>query len=130
MRISLKAALAAGLALGAAAALAQGGTGWYGIGQAVAQPDAASVSIAAHGDAHNHEIMVCVEGHAMKLTDATLHFEGGGTQSMRIRQRLDDGGCSDGKGLSGRNHAVTSAEIGYDQAVLAGGSAHVQLFVR
>src|SRR6185369_8371263 len=63
MRISLRAALAAGLAIGAAAIAAAQGTGWYGIGQAVAQPDAGSVTIAAHGDPHNHEIMFCVEGH-------------------------------------------------------------------
>jgi hypothetical protein len=74
--------------------------------------------------------MFCVEGHIMRLQQAVLHYDGGGTQSIRINQRLADGGCSEGSGLSGRNHAVVSADISYDQAVLAGGSAHVQLFVR
>lgn len=130
MRISLKAAVAAGLAIVAGAAIAQGGTGWHGIGQTVASADAGSVTIAAHGEPRDREIMVCIEGHMMRLLDATLHFEGGGTQSIRIRQRIADGGCSEGAGLNGHNHGVESAEISYDQAVLAGGSAHVQLFVR
>lgn len=111
-------------------ALAQSGSGWYGIGQAPAAPTAGSVTIAAHGDARNHEIMFCVEGHIMRLGDATLHFQGGGTQSIHISERVADGGCSRGKSLSGHNHGVESAEVTYDQAVLAGGTAHVQLYVR
>ena len=130
MRISSKAALAAGLAIMAGGAMAQGGTGWHGIGQAVAPTDAGSVTIAAHGEPRDREIMFCVEGHAMRLNQAVLHFQGGGTQSMRISERLADGGCSVGKSLSGHNHAVESAEVTYDQATLAGGTARVQLFVR
>jgi hypothetical protein len=129
MRIT-RAALAACLTTLAAAAAAQSGSGWYGIGQAAAPPDAGSVTIAAHGDPRNREIMFCVEGHAMRLNMATLHFPGGGTQSVRISERLADGGCSAGKTLSGHNHAVESAEVTYDQAILAGGTARVQLFVR
>jgi hypothetical protein len=131
MRISVKAALAAGLAtIAAGAALAQGGTGWHGIGQAQAPADAASVTVAAHGDVRDREIMFCIEGHAMRLNQAILHFQGGGTQSMRISERLADGGCSAGKTLSGHIKAVESADVTYDQAILAGGTAHVQLFVR
>lgn len=111
-------------------AMAQSGTGWYGIGQAPAAPDAASVTVAARGEPRNREIMFCVEGHAMRLGDATLHFQGGGTQSIHISERIADGGCSRGKTLSGRNRAVESADVTYDQAILAGGSARVQLFVR
>ena len=130
MRISSKAALAAGLAIVAAGAAAQSGTGWHGIGQATAPPDAGTVTIAGHGEPRDHEIMFCVEGHAMRLNQAVLHFQGGGTQTMRISERLADGGCSVGKSLSGHNHAVESAEVTYDQAILAGGTARVQLFVR
>jgi len=130
MRNSSKAALAAGLTAMAAVAAAQGGTGWHGIGQATAPPDAASVTIPAHGEPRDREIMFCIEGHAMRLNQATLHFQGGGTQTMRISERLADGGCSVGKNLSGHNHAVESADVTYDQAILAGGTARVQLFVR
>lgn len=130
MRISTRAALAAGLATLAAAVAAQGGSGWYGIGQAAAAPDAGSVTIAARGEPRNHEIMFCVEGHAMGLNEAVLHFQGGGSQSVRISERLADGGCSRGKTLFGHNRAVESADVTYDQALLAGAAARVQLFVR
>jgi hypothetical protein len=127
MKQAMKVAWIAALA---GPALAQSGTGWYGIGQAEAPVSAASVTIAAHGEARNREIMFCIEGHVMRLNQATLHFQGGGTQSIRINERVADGGCSRGKNLSGRNRVVESAEVTYDQAILAGGSASVQLFVR
>ena len=111
-------------------ALAQSGTGWHGIGQAVAPANAGSVSVTATGEAGNREIMFCVEGHVMRLNQATLHFPGGGTQSIRINERVADGGCSRGKSIAGRSHAIESAEVTYDQAILAGGTARVQLFVR
>ena len=111
-------------------ALAQSGTGWHGIGQATAAPDAGNVHVAATGGTRDREIMFCVEGHVMRLNNATLHFQGGGTQSIHISERIADGGCSRGKSLSGRNRAVESADVTYDQAILAGGTAHVQLFVR
>jgi hypothetical protein len=134
MRISRKGALAACLTTAAAAAAAQSGSGWHGIGQAAAPPDAASVTIAvsitARGETHNREIMFCVEGHVMRFASAVLHFEGGGTQSVRINERVADGGCSRGTTLSGHSHAVESADVTYDQAILAGGTARVQLFVR
>jgi hypothetical protein len=125
-----KRAFALACLMAAGPAVAQSGSGWYGIGQAAAAPGAGSVAIAAHGEPRNHEIMFCVEGHIMRLGDAVLHFQGGGTQSIHISERVADGGCSRGKSLSGHNHAVESAEVTYDQAILAGGAARVQLFVR
>jgi hypothetical protein len=130
MSILKRAFAVACLATAATAAVAQSGSGWYGIGQAPAPADAASVTIAAHGEPRNREIMFCVEGHVMRLNTAMLHFQGGGTQSIRISERVADGGCSRGKSLSGHNHAVESAEVTYDRAMLAGGTARVQLFVR
>jgi len=122
-------ALACTLAL-AAPAVAQSGSGWHGIGQSVAPADAGSVTVTTHAETNNHEFMVCIEGHIMRVNQATLHFEGGGTQMMRISERVADGGCSAGKSLNIRNHALESVDVTYDQALLAGGSARVQLFVR
>ncbi|MBV9882846.1 MAG: hypothetical protein JO276_07555 [Sphingomonadaceae bacterium] len=113
----------------AAPVMAQSGSGWHGIGQAAAA-DSGSVTIPGTGESRDREIMFCVEGHAMRLNTATLHFQGGGTQDIRVNERIGDGGCSRGKTLSGHNHAVESAVVTYDQAVLAGGSVRVQLFVR
>jgi hypothetical protein len=119
-----------GLVAAPAVAVAQGGSGWHGIGQATAPADAGSVTVAAHGEAGDHELMFCIEGHVMRLNQATLHFQGGGSQTIRISERIADGGCSVGHGLSGRNHAVESADVTYEQATLAGGTARIQLFVR
>jgi hypothetical protein len=130
MSISKRAIAVAWITALAAPALAQSGSGWYGIGQAAAPADAASITIAARGEPRNREIMFCIEGHVMRLNQATLHLQGGGTLSIRINERVADGGCSRGKSLSGRNRAVESADVTYDQAMLAGGTAHVQLFVR
>jgi len=130
MSISARHAALAWTMMLAAPALAQSGTGWHGIGQAVAPPDAGSVTIAAHGEANNHEIMICIEGHVMRLNQATLHLQGGGIQNLRINERVSDGSCSVGKSLTGRSRAVESADVTYDQAILAGGIARVQLFVR
>ena len=130
MSISPRCAALAMTVLLAAPAAAQSGSGWHGIGQAVAPADAASVTIAAHGESDNHEIMICIEGHVMRLHQATLHLQGGGTQTIRISERVADGGCSVGHGLTGRSRAVESADVTYDQAILAGGTARVQLFVR
>jgi len=130
----LKRALAMACLATATAATAQSGSGWHGIGQAPAPADAAAVTVAVNpagqSETRNREIMFCVEGHVMRLNNATLHFEGGGTQSIRISERVADGGCSRGKTLSGRGHGLESAEVTYEQAMLAGGSARVQLFVR
>jgi hypothetical protein len=130
----LKRAFALACLATATAAMAQSGSGWHGIGQAVAPTDAAVVTIAAtpagQSETRNREIMFCVEGHIMRLNAATLHFQGGGTQSIRISERVADGGCSRGKPLSSHGHGLESAEVAYDQAMLAGGTARVQLFVR
>ena len=120
----------ASIAALAVPAFAQSGSGWHGIGQAPAPSDSGSVTVPATGEPRDREIMFCVEGHAMRLNTAMLHFQGGGTQEIRVNERIGDGGCSRGKTLSGHNHAVESAEVSYDQAVLAGGSVRVQLFVR
>jgi hypothetical protein len=123
-------ALAWTIMLASPVAAQSSGTGWHGIGQAVAPADAGSVTVATHAEANNHEFMVCIEGHVMRINQATLHFEGGGTQVMRIGERVADGGCSAGKSLSNHNHALESADVTYDQALLAGGTSRVQLFVR
>ena len=129
MRNSVRVVLAAGLTALAAAAAAQG-TGWHTIGQAKAAADSAKVVIAARGEPRNREIMFCIDGHGMNLLNATIAFEGGRTQSIKINERLADGRCSRGRPLSGRNKGAQSAEITYDPASLAGGTARVQLFVR
>lgn len=109
-------------------ALAQ--SGWTHIGQATAGSGASSATIAAHGDPRYRQLMVCVEGHLIRLNDAIIHFQDGRTQTIQLRARVADGGCSRMSEVGGRNRLIQSAEIGYDPATLQGGSATVQLFAR
>jgi len=111
-----------------APALAQ--SGWTGIGQAAATPEAASVTINARGEARQREIMFCLEGHLLRLNEAVLHYQGGATQNVRLRQRVADGGCSRMATLSGRNRILVSAHVAYDPATLEGARTQVQIFVR
>ncbi|HEU0100033.1 MAG TPA: hypothetical protein VFQ67_14825 [Allosphingosinicella sp.] len=130
MGVSYKAAAAVAVLTLAAAASAQGGRAWQGIGKGTATPDSGSVAIPARGGPRDRELMICAEGRAIRLNVATLRFEGGATQSLKIGERLADGGCTGGKGFSGRNHSVESIEVAYDKATLAGGTARIELFVR
>ncbi|HYJ81670.1 MAG TPA: hypothetical protein VEW26_02355 [Allosphingosinicella sp.] len=121
---------AAALLAFAAVATAQGGRAWQGIGKAAATADSGSVAIAARGGPRDRELMICVEGHAIRLNLATLHFQGGAKQAVKIAERLADGGCTGGKVFSARKGAVEKIEVAYDPATLAGGTTKIELFVR
>jgi hypothetical protein len=122
------AALAAFVAMSAAPAAAQ--SGWTGVGWAPASGDSGRVAITAHSDPRFRELMICVEGHAVRLNDAELRFADERRQSIRVRSRLVDGACSRMYALNSRGKAIAAAEITYDAASLAGGTVRVQLFAR
>jgi len=105
-------------------------SGWTHIGQAVAGAGTRSATIAARGDPRYRQAMVCVEGHAIRLTDTILHYEDGRIQTMQLRARIPEGGCSRMSDLGGRNRLIQTAEVGYDPATLQGARATVQLFAR
>ena len=118
----------AAVAIAAMPVLAQ--SGWTHIGEAKAEASAGSATIAAHGNARHRQVMVCVEGHVIRLNDTVVRYQDGRTQTLQLRARIPDGGCSRMAELGGRTRQVASAEVGYDPATLQGGSATVQLFAR
>jgi hypothetical protein len=122
------AALAAFVAAAAAPAAAQ--SGWTGVGWAPASGDSGRVAITAHSDPRFRELMICVEGNAVRINDADLRFADDHRQSIRIRARMADGACSRMFTLSSRGKAIAAADITYDAASLAGGTVRVQLFAR
>ena len=77
--------------------------------------DAGSVTVAAHGDARNREIMFCIEGHVMRSTMPRSISRAAAPSRFGSASDVADGGCSRGKSLSGHNHAVESAEVTYDR---------------
>jgi len=106
-------------------------SGWTHIGQAVANADSRSATVTVvRDDPRFRQVMICVEGHAIRLTDTIIHYQDGRTQTMQLRARVPEGGCSRMSELGGRNRLIQTAELGYDPATLQGGSATLQLFAR
>jgi hypothetical protein len=121
-------ALAACIAAAAAPAAAQ--SGWSGVGWAAASGDSGRIAITAHSDPRFRELMICVEGHAVRINDADLRFDDDHRQSIHIRARLADGACGRMYTLNSRGKAIAAADVTYDTASLAGGTVRVQLFAR
>ncbi len=119
---------AALLTLPAVPAAAQ--SGWSGIGQADATGTVDHVAITAHGDPHFHELMICIDGHALRLTGVNLTFGDNHTQAISIHDRLAAGGCSRALTLNAHNQPVTGGTVTFEAATLAGGTATVQFFGR
>ena len=128
MGIRKASAWAAILGLVAAPAAAQ--SGWAGIGAAGASGDSGRVTIITRSDPRYRQLMICVEGHAVRLNDAQVRFSDNRIQNVRLRARLADGACSRMIDLSSHRQAIASADITYDVASLAGGTVRVQLFAR
>ncbi len=125
--IMRKAAAIAVLVAASAPAIAQ--SGWAQVGNSLAEASAGTTSMTPTLDPRYREIMFCVDGHLIRLNDATIHFEGGTQQTVRVRARVVDGGCSR-MSMIGSRRTIQRVEIAYDPATLAGASAHVQLYAR
>ena len=122
-----KAAALAVLAASSAPAIAQ--SGWAQVGNSVAEAGAGTTSMTPRLDPRYREVMFCVDGSVIRLNDATIHFEGGTQQTIRLRARVTNGGCSRMFTLNSR-HTIQRVEVAYDPATLNGATAHVQLYAR
>ena len=126
--IERKAAAFAVLVAASAPALAQ--SGWAQVGQATAQSSASATTLDRPVlDPRYREGMICVDGHAMRLNQATVRYESGNQTTINLRARVTNGGCSRAFGINSR-HTIQSVEVTYDPATLEGASAHVQLYAR
>ena len=122
-----KAAAIAVLAAGSVPALAQ--SGWAQVGQSTVSASTDKATMNPTLDPRYRELMFCVDGSVVRLNDATIHFEGGTQQTIRVRARVTNGGCSRMFMLSSR-HPIQRVEVAYDPATLGGATAHVQLYAR
>ncbi|HEY0111573.1 MAG TPA: hypothetical protein VGB59_00315 [Allosphingosinicella sp.] len=104
-------------------------SGWRTLGRAPVNPEATSGTINVRWDPNLREAMFCVDGHGVRLTDATLRLQDGSAKLVKIRQTLADGGCSKALPLP-RKADVASVDIAYDSASLGGAKAKVQLTAR
>lgn len=113
---------------GTAPALAQQGMGL--IGQR-AVDGADRDSIPARGGEQYREIMICVENAPVAFQDVTVRFRNGGTQNIRLRQRIAAGRCSRVVSLSGRDRDIQAVDFSYAPAAGGGGTRPtVQLYAR
>jgi hypothetical protein len=127
MMIGWRAAALAALAAVSAPALAQ--SGWAQVGHSVAAAGQGSTTMTPTLDPRYRELMFCVDGSVIRLNDATIHFDGGTQQTIRVRARVTNGGCSRMFTLSSR-HTIQRVEVAYDPVTLGGASAQVQLYAR
>lgn len=120
-------ALAAAAAAVATPALAQGS--WTTVGRGVTEPDSQSGTIAVRWDPGFREAILCVEGHDIRVAEATFRFEDGSAKVVKLREFLADGACSRPLSVP-RKAEVASIDIGYDGASLDGAKAEVQVAAR
>jgi hypothetical protein len=123
--------MAAGLALaiGIAAAPAAAGSGWTSIGSARLDGAAASATAKLRWQAGFKELLVCAEGGAVKIGEATLRFADGTSRPLKLRTRLVDGGCLAELSV-GKSRTVESMDIAYDPKSLAGAKTKITLAAR
>ena len=127
MNMRKAAGLAAMLAACAAPALAQ--TGWTTVGHAALAAEAGIATITPRWQPQFREIMFCTEDHDVRLLDAAIRFRDGRTQTIKIRARVADGGCSRMASV-GRNRDIAGVDIAYDPASLGGGRARLLFSAR
>jgi hypothetical protein len=128
MNKRMAAAAAALLAVMATGAAAQ--SGWTDIGRGTISGDSGAVTIQGSSTQRWRELMFCTEGHEVRINEAALHYADNRTQEIRIRARIPLGGCSRMLSMNSRGQVLSSVDLSYDVASLAGGTVRVQLFAR
>lgn len=124
-----KTALAAALAMIGAAPLAAQ-TGWSSIGSGSLSGPAGRATLAAHGDPAYRQLMLCAEGHPVRLVDIVVTYADNHSQTIHDSERLANGACGRMLDLSSRRQAVTSVDVVFDAPSLADGTARIDLFAR
>lgn len=120
--------VAAGLAM-VAAGSATAGTGWSTIGSAKFDGGAGTATAQLRWQAAFREMMVCAEGGAVKLGEATLRFRDGSVRVMKLRSRLNDGACTAPLSV-GKGRDAASMDLAYEAAATAGGAGKLMLAAR
>jgi hypothetical protein len=118
----MAAALAAVVAAPAAA-----GTGWTSVGRAMLEGGTGTASAELHWQAAFRELLVCADGGAVKLGDATLRFRDGTSRPLKLRTRLAGGDCTDP--LSIGRKELASIDFAYE-AGAAGGANRLSIVGR
>jgi hypothetical protein len=112
-----------------AAAPASAGSGWTSIGSAKLDGAAASATAKLRWNGDYRQLLVCADGGAVKLSQATLRFADGSAKPVRLRARLADGSCLAEMSVP-KGRGVESVDFAYDPASLAGAATRITLAAR
>lgn len=127
--IQARTAILAALAAFAVTAPAAAQSGMGLIGERVVD-GADRDTVRARGSAQYREIMICVENAPVAFQEVVVRFKNGGTQNVRLRQRIAAGRCSRVVGLSGRDRDIQAVDFTYAPAAGGGARPTVQLYAR
>lgn len=130
MTTARTAVMAATVLLAAAPAPARAQQGMGLIGHRVVE-GADRDTIAARGSAQYREIMICVDEAPVAFQDVVVRYKSGGSQNIRLRQRIAAGRCSRVVSLTGRDRDIATLDFTYSPAAAgAGARPRVQLYAR
>lgn len=122
------AAAAAGVAGMLGVAPAAAGSGWTGVGQASLDGGAGTVTAPLRWQSGFSEMLVCADGGTVRLTGATLHLADGTTKTMRLGERLKQGGCA-AELRVGRGRDIAAIDFAYE-APPSGGAHELSVAAR
>ena len=124
-----RAAAAAILVIVAATPLAAQ-SGWATIGHGSLAGETGRATIPVHGEPAYRELMLCADGHAVRIVDIVVTYADNHSQTIHDGERFAHGECGRMFGLTTRRQAMTSIDIVFDVPSLAGGTAQVDLYAR
>ena len=130
MRWTHAAAAGAVLMIAASSAAATTDTGWMGIGEREVGDNVDHDTIRATAHDQFRQLMICVEQAPVRFVDVVIRYRNGGTQDVRLRSLIRDGGCTRFIDLRGGRRDVEAVDFTYEAASLGRGRAKVALFAR
>ncbi len=102
-----------------------------GLGTRSVNAQTVSQTIEVRGVNVPRETMFCSDGAAVQIVSAEFRYRSGDAQTLSLRTRVRDGGCSRVIGLRNRDHELASVSFTADPASLDDGeTARVRVLVR
>ena len=124
-----RAAAAAILVIVAATPLAAQ-SGWSRVGHGGLAGETGRATIAVHGEPTYHQLMLCADGHPVRILSIVITYADNHTQELRDGERFAHSECGRMFDLSAHRQAMTSIDVVFEVPSLAGGTAQLDLYAR
>lgn len=106
-------------------------TAWMGVGTRTVTAEAVSQTIEVRGVNVPRETMFCSDGASVQIVSAEFRYRTGDPQTLNLRARVREGGCSRVIGLRNRDNELATVSFTADPASLDDGeAARVRVLVR